>query len=210
MQTASQPLTRTRRSTRVRILDATAQLVREQGIRATTVKDVLDGASICRRTFYQYFKSKEDVVDALYQETATNRLVQQVADAIAEANDPVSKVLDAIDAYLEFERTGGELLVALQAEGVRRESALAATREKTLDALVETMNGAVAQEIGVTLDPLVFRTLLMGIEALVVDVQSDGPFDDAQLRRVRSVLRPMVMGILSAIPHLPRDPHLTP
>jgi AcrR family transcriptional regulator len=47
------------------ILDAAEKLFAEKGYGAATVNDILDAVKIAKGTFYYYFKSKEDVLDAL-------------------------------------------------------------------------------------------------------------------------------------------------
>jgi AcrR family transcriptional regulator len=58
-------------SQRERLLDAMAQTVARRGYGATSVADVLNGARISRRTFYEQFVDKEDCFLAAYDQIAT-------------------------------------------------------------------------------------------------------------------------------------------
>jgi AcrR family transcriptional regulator len=196
-------MTKTRRSTHVRILQATSEVVLSKGIQAATVQDILKAAGVCRRTFYQYFPNKESVLEGLYRTMATDRLVAKIDSAIASTTEPFAKVLVTIDAFLEFEREGGRLLVLLQSEALRGDSPLSTARLEVLDALVLRIEQTVQQELGVSFDPLIYRTLFLGIEGLLVHEQRSGVLDDAGMHRIRGIIRPMVISIFASAPHLP-------
>jgi AcrR family transcriptional regulator len=53
---------RTRRAVHAEITDTALRLFAEQGFEATTVDQIATAAGISRRSFFHYFKSKEDVV----------------------------------------------------------------------------------------------------------------------------------------------------
>jgi AcrR family transcriptional regulator len=53
---------RKRRETTQRITDSAVSLFLEQGIEATTLDDIATRAGISRRTFFYYFKSKDDIL----------------------------------------------------------------------------------------------------------------------------------------------------
>jgi len=203
MHNAQQTMTKTRRSTHVRILQATSEVVLSKGIQAATVQDILKAAGVCRRTFYQYFPNKESVLEGLYRTMATDRLVAKIDSAIASTTEPFAKVLVTIDAFLEFEREGGRLLVLLQSEALRGDSPLSTARLEVLDALVLRIEQTVQQELGVSFDPLIYRTLFLGIEGLLVHEQRSGVLDDAGMHRIRGIIRPMVISIFASAPHLP-------
>ena len=187
----------------MRILQATSEVVLSKGIQTATVQDILKAAGVCRRTFYQYFPNKETVLEGLYRTMATDRLVAKIDSAIASTTEPFAKVLVTIDAFLEFEREGGRLLVLLQSEALRGDSPLSTARLEVLDALVLRIEQTVQQELGVSFDPLIYRTLFLGIEGLLVHEQRAGVLDDAGMHRIRGIIRPMVISIFASAPHLP-------
>ncbi|MDR2586890.1 MAG: TetR/AcrR family transcriptional regulator, partial [Coriobacteriales bacterium] len=64
------------------IVDAAEMLFTSKGYETTTVNDILEKVQIGKGTFYHYFKSKEDVMDAVI-----NRMVEGIvkcANAIAD------------------------------------------------------------------------------------------------------------------------------
>ena len=55
---------RDKAATRKRLLDATAQLTYEQGVTATGVDAIAERAGVTKRTLYQHFGSKDELVGA--------------------------------------------------------------------------------------------------------------------------------------------------
>ncbi|UCH62313.1 MAG: TetR/AcrR family transcriptional regulator [Fidelibacterota bacterium] len=57
-------------------LDAAQKLFYEQGYDQTSVNTIIDYVGVSKGTFYHYFKSKEDLLDALAERVARQRLEQ--------------------------------------------------------------------------------------------------------------------------------------
>lgn len=75
------------------ILDVAERLIHRKGYEKCTVNDILKEVGIAKGTFYHYFKSKEDVIDAIvsrYIDIIVNR-----ADEILNISDisPVEKLM---------------------------------------------------------------------------------------------------------------------
>lgn len=83
---------RKKQETRRRITDAGICLFIEKGIDATTVDEIAVTAGISRRTFFHYFKSKDDILLSL-QSSMGEMIAQRVRQA-----DAGSTPLDAIRA----------------------------------------------------------------------------------------------------------------
>lgn len=190
--------------TRARIVLHAASVFAARGVRPSTVQDLLDAADVSRRTFYQYFQSKEDVLLAVYEERI-GALEQRVAHRISAATDPVAKVVDGVDEWLAVQAEGGPFLVALQAEAVRIDSLLHARREQAVDRLAGAIAGGVADALGVEVDPLVWRGLVLGIEGIVLHLGADAASTDPKrLRRVAMSLTFALMGNARELPAPPR------
>ena len=58
------------------ILDAAETLITEKGYSKTTIIDILNQVGIAKGTFYYYFKSKEEVMDAIIE-----RFIEQIIAA---------------------------------------------------------------------------------------------------------------------------------
>lgn len=192
-----------RRASRGRLIEGARQAVVDRGTRGVTVQHVLDAAGISRRTYYQHFKNVDDVLLAIYEQT-TEELVARISGAIAAEPVATRQVQAGVDAFLDHQEQGGTLLILLQAEAVRPDSRLSARREETLDAIVEVLDGAVRVAIGMALHPYVYRTLLMGIEGLVIHIERKGSFDREDREQVGQLMRAMVMATLMSSPHMPK------
>jgi AcrR family transcriptional regulator len=75
------------------IIDAAEKLFSEKGFEAATVNDILSAVAIAKGTFYYYFKSKEEVLDAIIQRRINSGL--EAAKKIAEdsALSPEDKII---------------------------------------------------------------------------------------------------------------------
>ena len=83
---------RKRQETLRRITDAGICLFIEKGIDATTLDEIAAMAGISRRTFFHYFKSKDDILLSLQ-----NGMGEMIAERVRQADDTVSPI-DAIRA----------------------------------------------------------------------------------------------------------------
>ena len=175
-------------TTHGRIIDGTAAAVKQRGVRDVTVEDILRSSSLSRRTFYQHFGNKEDAFRALY-ERITVLMVRAIRERVEGYSDPSSRLFAGLDAYLDFQQEGGELVAQLQVEASNPDSPLSSVREQTLDALVKFIETEVTRELGLPLDPLLYRSLLIGLEGMVNHLRRAGPFDRSDRDRVASIAR---------------------
>ncbi len=60
----------TKAANRQAILDAARQVFAELGYGATTVRDIIRGTGLASGTFYNYFRSKEEIFQAIMDESA--------------------------------------------------------------------------------------------------------------------------------------------
>jgi AcrR family transcriptional regulator len=86
-------------SQRARMLDAVVAAVAEKGFAEMTVADVVAGAGVSRRTFYEHFDDKLDCFLAAYEARA-DALLHEVEEAVAAA-PPQERLRAGLRAYLE-------------------------------------------------------------------------------------------------------------
>jgi AcrR family transcriptional regulator len=109
---------RKRRETAKRIADAAVCLFIEKGYDEATLDDIAAAAGISRRTFFHYFKSKDDILlsmqggmgdvlaAALRDEPATKRPLQAMRDAAMKACAPYpAEDMIAIDRLMRSSET---------------------------------------------------------------------------------------------------------
>ncbi|HJN78232.1 MAG TPA: TetR/AcrR family transcriptional regulator [Myxococcota bacterium] len=191
-------------STRDRILRGAERALIAHGLDACSVQQILAEAGVSRRTFYQYFRSKDDIVHALYKERVEG-LIDDMRRSVDERTDPIQRVTAAIDTYLAYQVAGGPLKRAMQAKAMSQDSPMAPDREKTLDAMVELMHSNVEAVLAVKLDPYVYRALLLGAEGLVLNTQArTGGFTEADRARIRNVMVPSYFAVLAQHANMPK------
>ena len=86
-------------SQRERMIDAMADCVAGKSYGATTVGDVVSGAGVSRKTFYEHFDDKEDCFLAAF-DAGVDRLLSAIASAAPERADWPERMRARVRAYL--------------------------------------------------------------------------------------------------------------
>ena len=93
----------TKSKTKAELVDVARALFAQRGLEETTMNDIAKASQKGRRTLYTYFKSKEDIYDAVI-ETELERLADKLAE-VAEMNiSPEDKILEVIYTHLKLIR----------------------------------------------------------------------------------------------------------
>jgi len=80
---------------RERLYEAMIKAVDERGFVATTISDLVAGAGVSRRSFYEHFENKEECLLATY-----DALVGRLTARIVEAHDPEDEWTNQIEAFV--------------------------------------------------------------------------------------------------------------
>jgi AcrR family transcriptional regulator len=88
-------------SQRERLLAAVAEQVAANGYRGTTITEVVKGASVSTRDFYELFEGKEDCFLAAF-DVVRDHLEDLIRTAVAAEDDWPRRVIAALRAGLEF------------------------------------------------------------------------------------------------------------
>jgi AcrR family transcriptional regulator len=83
------------------ICDAALELFAEQGIEATTIRDIAQRADAAEGTLYRHFKGKDDLAGWLYQRCA-QELRSRLAEATEAAATPEEKLEALIRGVFDF------------------------------------------------------------------------------------------------------------
>ncbi len=186
---------------RADIVRAAVDVFAEKGADATRVEDLLDAAGVARRTFYKYFRNKDDVLSAVY-EMVTRELVALI-ERHADTSDPTAGIRATLDVYLGFHAANHTILRVLLERAFRSDSPLAPLRLKFRDQLVAALDKVCRGTTGQALDPYVFIALLAGLEGLSLELTSSTPTQE-NLDRARRVMNGLFDAILreaKALPH---------
>ena len=92
------------------IIDTAAMLFESKGYEQCSVNDILTAIGIAKGTFYHYFKSKEEVLDAVIAKMM-DQITQQVRSVEADPGlSPEEKLLQVFLAARTKEKLGDVLL----------------------------------------------------------------------------------------------------
>lgn len=89
------------RNQRERLIAGTIAAVAEQGFRETSVTQIAAAAGVSRRTFYGYFKTKEEIFGAAY-ELFERHLLEAIRDSGEKARSWSAKVRARVTTLLDF------------------------------------------------------------------------------------------------------------
>ncbi len=91
----------TKAQNRAVILDAARRVFAEMGFAAATVRDIIRATPLASGTFYNYFKSKEEVFQAIHDETAL-RIRPRLREERARAETVEQFISSTYRALFEF------------------------------------------------------------------------------------------------------------
>ncbi len=150
------------------VLAAALRVFEQQGVASTRVEDILEAAGIARRTFYRYFKNKDDVLVALYG-MAMGEILEAIQDVREHGSQPLLGIHRAIDVYLDYHTKNAATLRVLLGQAVRSDSPLYAMRRSFRSALV-TILADVARKRRKDIDPLVFIAIVSALEGVSLEL----------------------------------------
>ena len=139
---------------RLAILDAAREVFGELGYEAATVRDIIRRTGLAAGTFYNYYRSKEEVFAALADDGA--RRFAPILKSLRGRGDFDNFVRDAILAYFEFmadehltwmaRRPAGEIQPHVQGETPETAAVFAEVKDAIEDAISEGRGPAADSE----------------------------------------------------------------
>jgi AcrR family transcriptional regulator len=102
---------------RKELVDAAEGLFREKGCEQTSVSDIVKKVGVAQGTFYYYFKSKDDMLNAVLDHYLRDHLERTVKDIMADGSlDAMQKLQLVINATLSFQTGEKNLIEFLHAD----------------------------------------------------------------------------------------------
>ena len=103
-----------RREVRDAILDTTAALVAEEGLRAVTMSQIAEKTGIGRATLYKYFSEVEAILSA-WHERQIGAHLEQLLELKEQPGAPLKRLEAVLEAYafIQHEHQGHELATLL-------------------------------------------------------------------------------------------------
>ncbi|MFO7815533.1 MAG: TetR/AcrR family transcriptional regulator [Halanaerobiales bacterium] len=86
---------------KARLCEAAVNIFSDKSFNKTTVQEIAQEAGVGKGTFYNYFASKESLLNFLL-DCGTVKLIEYVRDNIKEELDPKEKLEKAIDSQLKY------------------------------------------------------------------------------------------------------------
>jgi AcrR family transcriptional regulator len=134
------------RNQRSRIVEAIADVSSVVGYAAMSVEDIIATAGISRRSFYDYYSSKEDGFVQAYDDIS-GRVLSAVREAYDEADGFASRIEAAIGALLQFFAQNPDYAEMCLVQVMSAGPDAVALRDKTLQQLTELIVGAADREL---------------------------------------------------------------
>jgi AcrR family transcriptional regulator len=179
---------------RNRILRGAARAFGERGYGASSVEAILAAAEVSRRTFYRTFRSKEDVLRTLF-DNSVDMLVRAVREASEPRTGNADFVVASVEAYIRVHANAGPLARVLLLEQFSPGSPLAAQRNRAHATFTKLIASAAAGAGRAAPDPVLVAAVVAGINVVCVQMASEYPEGDWDIERAkRAILR-----ILSAL-----------
>ncbi len=193
---------------RMRIVRAAMNVFGRLGYADTRVEDILEEARISRPTFYRYFKSKEDVFDAV-DEVVSMSFLQTWTSAVASVDGPLQKLEKGVDAYLQWLYATGPVAGTTRRQSTHPQLQIAKRRAEGLHMIVDVFRVETNKALGEEYDPWLFSMLQAATEQAGELLIHEGLRPGDAKRAKRSMMR-----ILSAtlsegdepLPPIPRAP----
>jgi AcrR family transcriptional regulator len=84
---------------RMRLIESALHVFATKGVEASVIEDVIEAAGVSRGSFYNYFKTNEELLVAVLQVTS-NEVFGQVEIVLAERSDPAERLACALRMVL--------------------------------------------------------------------------------------------------------------
>jgi AcrR family transcriptional regulator len=170
---------------RNRILRGAGQVFGERGYGASSVEAILAAAEVSRRTFYRTFRSKEDVLRTLF-DNSVHMLIRAVKRAADPRQSPEERRASAVEAYIEVHANAGALARVLLLEQFSPGSPLAAQRNRAHATFSKLISNVAVGSGHPAPDPVLVAAVVAGINQVCVQMASqypDGDWDVARAKR---------------------------
>ena len=174
-------------SARKQILRGAQEAFGQKPYAETSVEDLCQAADVSRRTFYRFFRSKDDVFEAIF-DMATTALVETVRSAVETATSPMEKLEAGVDAYLRAQAAAGPLARVLTLEPRNPGSSLAGRYDAVVAAFADIFRAEVEKSGQANIDPLLFGGLLAAMENVSIELLRKAPIGEAELSRGKLVM----------------------
>lgn len=89
---------------RKRLLESAMLVFAQKGLTASVIQDVVAAAEVSQGSFYNYFRTSDDLFHALAEELS-NEIMRMIESVVGHIGDPALRVATAIRCYLHLMRS---------------------------------------------------------------------------------------------------------
>lgn len=175
------------------ILRGAATAFARHGYSGTSVEAILEASGVSRRTFYRFFRSKEDVFARLFDRSVA-LLLRTVKSALASGNG-VERAERALDGYLGVHVDAGDLARVLLLEQFRPGSVLSQRREQAMTAFRDLLRAQMLAAGQPEPDELLLHGLVAAVNAVVVQMASERPAGNWDVERGKDAIRRIFLAL---------------
>jgi AcrR family transcriptional regulator len=195
----------------MRILQASMNVFGRLGYPDTRVEDILEDAGISRPTFYRYFKSKDDVFDAV-DEVVSMSFLQTWTSAVASVEGAAEKLEKGVDAYLQWLYATGPVASTKRRHPLNPDNNIRARRDEGRRLIADVIREETFATLGEEFDPWLFVMLQAATEKAGDLLINDG-LRPADAKRAKQSMMRILAATLSEgdlpLPPIPRAPKKT-
>lgn len=192
----------------MRILRAAMNVFGRMGYADTRVEDILQESGISRPTFYRYFKSKDDVFDAV-DEVVSMSFLQTWTGAVESVDDPPQKLEKGVDAYLQWLYATGPVATITRRHPSHPHMNILARLDEGRRMIVDVFHKETLETLGKDIDPWLFSMLQAATEK-AADLLIDDGLRPADAERAKQSMMRILAATLSEgdfpLPPIPRAP----
>jgi AcrR family transcriptional regulator len=156
-------------SVRLRILRGAAAVFGRLGYAATSVESILAEARVSRRTFYKTFRSKDDVLRVLF-ENSVAMLLKAVDTENRSGKPSHERLASGVEAYVRVQARAGPLARVLLLEQFSPNSPLSRQRDAGMSAFATLISEAIERMGRTTPDPILVRGVVAALNEIAVQM----------------------------------------
>ena len=187
-------------SVRIRILRAATTVFGRLGYGATSVEAILEEASVSRRTFYKAFRSKEDVLRVLFDNSVA-MLLGAVREAERSGKSARERLHASVEGYIRVHARAGPLARVLLLEQFTPSSPLARQRDAAMQAFTRLITETLVREGRPAPDPILVHGVVAAINQIAVQMATEYPQGGWDIERAKKAM----LRILRALDDRPEN-----
>lgn len=184
---------------RERVLRGAASALGRLGYTATRVEDMVADAGVSRPTFYKFWTSKDDVLDAL-SELHHASIRERLTQAVESSDDPLVQLQRAIESFLRWRIELGPVGRVLDLEARAPGSRLSGHRRKMLECVLALLQRGIGAMGGEPADPVVLRALVAAAEHVADELAAEPKVSERALQQAKDIVLRVYLGALGERP----------